>query len=129
MSSGQSTEYGYKVEAREVHFFHMKPVVLSDGILGSDWREVQFEIVNNPAGIPVSLFDQKHNHGLLRHEGAIALAWTMIAQHDSRIECRLVQYKLETTYKCQRQGIVDMPVIQGQRRGDIKLVNVPQNTI
>lgn len=124
MSNGQSTEHGYKVEARDANFHHFNPVTLSDGILGPAWREVQFERGHNPAGIPERGFGQKHEHGLLAHEGATALAWTLIAQHYlQQIECRLVRYELETTYKCERCGIVDMPVIKKWMFRDVKLVD------
>jgi hypothetical protein len=134
VSSGQSTEYGYTVEARAVHFFHFKPVVLSDGILSSEWREVVFERGNNPAGVPDHGLGQRSNHGLLGHEGAVALAWTLIAQHGcfGGIECRLVKHKLETTYKRQREGIVDMPPIKSSPAFEVKVVapeTLPQNTI
>ena len=124
MSNGQSTEHGYKVEARDANFHCFNPVALSDGILGPDWREVRFDRGHNPAGIPERGFGQKHEHGLLTHEGATALAWTLIAQNDlQQIECRLVRYKLETTYKCERSGVVDMPVIKNSMFRDVKLVD------
>lgn len=53
----------------------------------------------------------------------MALAWTLIAQNRLHcIEARLVRYKLETTYKCERSGVVDMPVISDSKFRDVRLV-------
>lgn len=119
---GNHTERCYAVEAREVHFSHSAPIVLSDGVLTQDWREVTFARTDNPAGIPEDCFSYKGKHGLLTHEGAIALAWTLIAQHSMRhIECRLVFYRLETTWKCERVGLVEMqPLSINQLRDAVK---------
>ena len=112
-SKGAMTENGYKIEARVARFNCFNPVQLSDGLLGPEWREVQFERGNNPAGIPVEGFGEKHNHRLLTYEGAMALAWTLVAQQrNCPIECRLVAYKLETTWALEVSGIVDMPPIE-----------------
>lgn len=110
------TEHGYKVEARNAHFSHERPLTLSDGILSGDWREVAFSQGFNPAGIPIDLFSQKHQHGLLSYEGAMALAWTLVAQNRMwYVETRIVQYSLETTFKCEKQGLVtNVPVMSSE---------------
>lgn len=103
-STGTSTEYGYRVEARNKDFSKLlPPVELSDGFLGSEWRELRFQTGTNPAGIPLWT-NQKFLHDLLPFNAATALAWTVIAQHPfCKIECRLVKFKLEHTHKLWRE--------------------------
>lgn len=122
--SGSSVEYGYRVEARVRDVLHIRPVALSDGILTTEWREVVFEAGFNPAGIPTeSHIRQRSRHELLSHEAAVALAWTIIAQQRHRdIECRLVQYRLETNYTLERKGVVDGLLIASELFRDVKLV-------
>jgi len=126
-NDGKSIEHGYRVEVRDTSFTHHHPTQLHDGIIGPEWREVLFESGCNPAGIPQDSYGQKHAHSLITHEGAMALAWTIIAQtRRYSIEVRLVQYRLETTYKCERSGVVDMPTITLVLRG-IPLVSSPDD--
>lgn len=109
MSTGHSTEQGYRVEARHTEFIASNPIKLYDGILTSEWREITFQRGHNPCGIPEDAFSRKGDHDLLSYNAAMALAWTLIAQQKHRmVECRLVAYKLETTWKCEKVGLVVM---------------------
>jgi len=116
MSSGNSKEIGYRIEVRDERFSTVRPVVLHDGIVGPDWREVSPIRSDNPAGVPVELppLGHKDEHRLLEYEGAVALAWTIIAHNRNSLglRCRIVRFALETTYKLEREGVVDQPEIQ-----------------
>ena len=129
ISRGTTREHGYKIEARDRNFNCVAPLVLHDGILGPDWRIIRTEHSSNPAGIPDGLCSHGHEHGLLSHEGALALAWTLVAQHPWRsIEVRLAQYSLETTYKCEPRGVVAMQPIAVQPFRAVQLVAKPTPT-
>lgn len=106
--TGHGTDVGYRVQVRCDKTCHSNPTELADGIVSTEWRDVSFRLGKNPAGIPQSIFDRKCEHGLLTYEGAVALAWTILAQNEHRdLECRLVAYNLETTFKLTRQGVVE----------------------
>lgn len=95
------------MEARHKWFSCAAPIILCDGLLGPDWREIHFSKGHNPAGIPETPFGHKGAHDLLTFEAAMALAWTVIAQNNRHgIECRLVQYRLVTSHTLTKQGVV-----------------------
>lgn len=122
VSRGQSNEIGYRIEARDAMFHASNPIRLWDGILSPEWREICLRREPNPAGIPDEPFGKKHEHGLVTYQAAVALAWTLIAQHRlRRIECRLVQYKLVTTHELTREGIVDGLRIENDLMPTVKL--------
>lgn len=105
--TGTTDEIGYRVQARNAHFNTATPVMLDDGLLGPDWREIHFSKGYNVAGIPDSLFGHKGRHDLLAYETAVALAWTIIAQNPRQgIECRLAQYRLVTSFTLCKQGVL-----------------------
>ena len=96
-----STETGYRIEARTLAGY----VMLHDGPLMTDWRRVAFETGNNPCGVPQMRFSMFDLFGLLPRNSAMALAWTLIAQHPFQfIEARLVPYRLETKCVCEAFG-------------------------
>jgi hypothetical protein len=106
-TTGTSDETGYRVEARHKWFSCAAPIMLDDGLLGPDWRQIHFSKGYNPAGIPEPPFGHKGSHDLLTFEAAMALAWTIIAQNGRHgIECRLVQYHLVTKHTLTKQGVV-----------------------
>lgn len=110
ISQGTQNEIGYSVEVRCEKILPMAPIKLFDGFVTTEWRKVNFEQSNNSAGVPVNyLYSYKNHHGLLSYEGAVALAWTIIAQNEwaHRLEARVVSYKLTTTWEVNYQGIVD----------------------
>lgn len=110
-SSGRSREYGYRIEVRDTCFISQNPVRLHDGCVGPDWREWTPAEDFNPAGIPIESprFSGQFQHSLLPYEGAMALAWTILAQNSLHrgLECRLVRYKLAQTWELTREGVVE----------------------
>lgn len=111
-SRGNGTDYGYAVEIRDKMFSKDRPITLQDGIVGPDWRRVSFIEANNPAGVPIDRYrhGELPKHGLMPYASAVALAYTIIAQNhreDYRIECRIVQYKVETSYTVERMGVTE----------------------
>jgi hypothetical protein len=124
--SGHGSDVGYHVQVRCERTCHSRPLTLADGIVTSEWRDVHFQQTDNPAGIPVRAFDQKAYHGLLSFDAALALAWTIIAQHETfGLECRLIAIQLEHTWKLTRQGIVDGLNIKSRLRSEHTLTPVP----
>lgn len=112
MGQGTCEEWGYRVEARDAAFAESNPIVFPDGILGSEFREIHFS-KDYLEAIPTHGFGLGDRHDLLEAETAVALAWTIIAQHPLRqIECRLTKFKLTTTYNLEKAGIVDMVPIK-----------------
>lgn len=115
-SSGTMSTTGFRVEARVKALHPSRPVLLQDGILGTEWRLVMFSEEQNPAGVPMHYEHNARYFHLLGHASATALAWTLIAQHSTAgMECRLVHFKLETQHKLERDGeSYDGEIIKGE---------------
>ncbi len=131
ISKGAGTEYGYRIEARDTHVSHVRPAAIHDGILTGEWREIAPIISDNPAGVPSldEYGDSGRKHNLMPYESAVALAWTLIAQNRWKsIECRLVKYKLETSYFLSREGIVENSIVKSVFLPDIKL-EIPESKL
>ncbi len=124
--SGNASEVGYRVQVRCAKMIHSRPIQIADGIVSTEWRDVRFARGTNSAGVPVSRFDRKDMHDLMGYEAAVALAWTVIAQHEWHfgLECRLMAYRLETTYKLTREGTVDNHVFSSDLRRELKVTPV-----
>lgn len=108
---GCSKQFGYRVETRDTEFMLARPNQLADGPIGPEWREVTFVTGPNPTGVPTADTDRR----LLGYESALALAWTILAQlgwQGRGVECRLVRYRLETSYILHRVGVMDMETIR-----------------
>lgn len=117
--SSSGNTHGYRVEVRDPHFSaHLnRPITLADGLVGPEWRTVEFERSLNPAGVPTSngLHDLAQ-YGLLPYESALALAWTLVAQCKATLvvpECRVVRYSVRYSHAIYRDGVVDLPEIGG----------------
>ena len=109
-STGSSVEHGYRVQIRDNSFNTHRPVALYDGIVGPSWRYMEFVKGNNPAGVPTPPYGYLDHHNLLTFQGAMALAWTTLAQnHHRNLECRLVKFRLIVEHKLVRQGVCHVP--------------------
>ena len=92
-SEHSSSTTAFQVEVRCTTVSQHMPVVLQDGLVTESWREVHFSKGMNPCGVPVE--DLGRFNTLMPYESALALAWTIIAQHrhSMGIQCRIVAYK------------------------------------
>lgn len=112
---GSGTVIGYAVEARVIPgcFYPSQPPTLGDGVLTPEWRRVQFERGMNPAGVPgIGHMMSAEVYQWLPYESAVALAWTIIAQHRYSVECRIVELSQTYSYENTFKGVVDLPPIQ-----------------
>lgn len=113
-ATGSSVEHGYRVQIRDLSFNPHRPIMLHDGIVGPGWRYVEFAKGNNPAGVPTPPYGYLDHHNLLTFQGAMALAWTTLAQNHYRsLECRLVKYRLVVEHRVVRQGVCKVPTSIG----------------
>lgn len=113
-SHGAEETIGYRVEARVASILHQHPVVLSDGILTDQWREITFTDSASPSAVPRCGRHAAH-HDLMPLESARALAWTLVAQHrHCGVECRLVGYRLIVQWSLRRKGVVVEEISEGQ---------------
>jgi hypothetical protein len=111
VGSGSGSEIGYRLEVRDTGFIPSHPEQLSDGVVGPDWREHSPVESMNPAGVPYEhpRISEHYRHSLLGLEAALALAWTIIAQHRNHcLEVRIICYRAEHQYTLYRCG-VDAP--------------------
>lgn len=118
-SSQNGTTYGYSVEARVDHYVPIHPVIIPkqneyshDLILTEEWQRISFWKGINPFGVPTAGCGHDENlfnmHGLLERASAIALAYTLAAQHSksalTAIKIRLRQHKLTYAHKVFFEG-------------------------
>ena len=117
-SSQNGTTFGYTVEAKVDHFFPARPIAIPQQhtdvplILTEEWKHVSFWEGNNPWGVPVAGCRHDTNlfrmHGLLERGSAIALAYTLAAQHSTQsmtaIKVRIKQHKLTYAHKVFYEG-------------------------
>lgn len=100
--SGESTDTGYRVEAR---YMASRPEEIAGQIFDREWRRVSFD--KSPIGVPsCSPFRKSlRDHGYLSYPAAQALRWWLHAVADTGptmglcLETRLVSFKIETTHR------------------------------
>lgn len=118
-SSQNGTTFGYTVEARVDHYIPIHPVIIPkqceysrDLILTEEWQQITFQKGNNPYGVPTADCGHDVNlfmmHGLLARTSAIALAYTLAAQHSqssmTSIKIRICHHKLTYAHKVFIEG-------------------------
>ena len=107
-SSGSGSFPGYKLEARVENFIPHRPVVIKvehygDVVLDKEWREIS--AFKAPPGMGVPVENREAEHFVYSYGSAMALAWTMVAQHPgSSILVRLVPYRIRYTHETHRNG-------------------------
>ncbi len=110
--SGSGTTFAYTVEARLM--FHT-PEQFGDIILDKKWRQIHFK--EGSTGIPLG---NRYELPELLHacaysyETAQALRWGFLAEANARsqtgalcLETRLVQYRIEYSYKAVQERVVE----------------------
>ncbi len=98
----RGTKVGYRVEARALDPENGM-IPLHDGLLGPEWREVRFPARQADEWLEILDFGQG-----MPLETAASRAWNLVGEAAGRLlECRIVEYTVEYSYKVERMGVVD----------------------
>lgn len=117
-SQSESTDTGYRIEARVERERTDPPYALPDGVLTEKWRFV--DVVKLGVVLPPSsVFARKSEAGLMSHATAMSVAWNLVASFPyGGVEVRLVRYRLRTTRKLTKEGVLG-DVVKGQDHLDV----------
>lgn len=118
-SSQSGTTYGYTVEARVDMYVPTHPIIIPkqsaysrDIILTEKWQGISFYDGQTPFGVPIATCGHDENlfrmHGLMERTSAIAMAYTLAAQHSrssiTAVKIRICQHRLTYAHNVFHEG-------------------------
>lgn len=107
--NGTSSYACYSIEAR-CGTAKLGPITVNNQVFDGEWRTVN--IARAPIGVPAAppFMASAQQHGLYGYAAAQALRWWLLAEADMTfraLDTRLIEHRLETTYKITATAIVD----------------------